>query len=32
VERARADAPEFFRRGFRRGTANGREEKAAKEA
>jgi hypothetical protein len=30
VERARADAPEFFRRGFRR--SNGREETAAKEA
>lgn len=30
VERARAEAPEFFRRGFRR--SNGREEPAAKEA
>lgn len=30
VEKVRADAPEFFRRGFRRATPNGREEKAAK--
>jgi len=32
VERARADAPEFLRRGFRRRGSNGREEPATKEA